>query len=431
MIKQVLFIVYFMFLMVSGVRAANYEVIPGSVISTVGTGIAGLATNATAFGPGTSVGVDNTDPTFIKDRTITKNIKVTITATGGATAHNTDWTISRAFYPGSPLFGVWVYFPDTTTISSGCSILITSDNFANYFTVSMAGIQAIRNGWNFFAAHRNDFTAIGAPSWATTMTRFRLQCAADSGKTAVYYVDQNYANFYSRPQVVFTFDDNERTIFEDAAPILESKGWRGTLFSQGQRINAVQFGTLAQHKAWVSAGHEVFNHTDTHSDLAAVSTVAAEDEIRRGEMNLEVNGLTPPGQKHFAYPFGSFSDSVKVILRNLGYVSARAVGGNTITPFMGVKGFEFDEFQIECTELNNSVSLAQAIAEVDQTIKYGGNLILLVHALTTGAAGPSSWNKTDFKLLAEYIKRMEPLLTVQRYSDWFAGFSVRPSRYGY
>lgn len=419
-------------LCVNGVQAAdNYAIAPGSVLADVSTGVAGLATNAKAYGPGTSVGEDNVDPAFIKDGVTPKNIKVTITATGGATAHNTDWTISKAFYPGPPLFGIWLYFPDITTISTGCSLLITADNFANYFQVSMGGIQAIRNGWNFFAPHRNDFAVSGTPSWSSTMTRMRLQCQGDAGKTAVYYISQTYAGFYARPQIVWTFDDNHASIFTDAAPVLEARGWRGTLFSQGQRINASQYGTLSQHQAWVAAGHEIFNHTMTHSDLSSVSADVAESEIALGEANLETNGLTPPGLKHFAYPFGNFNDTVKNILRSRGYTSARAVGGNSITPFMGVKGFEFDEYQIECTELNNSVSLLQAIAEVDQTIKYGGNLILLVHALVPGVAGASSWNVDDFKALATYIKRMEPLLTVQRYSDWFEGFKIRPSRYGY
>ena len=56
----------------------NYLLTTGSVISTVDTGITGLAANTKAFGSGTSSGVDNTDTTFIRTSGLTKNIKVTI-----------------------------------------------------------------------------------------------------------------------------------------------------------------------------------------------------------------------------------------------------------------------------------------------------------------------------------------------------------------
>ena len=403
----------------------NYLLTTGSVISTVDTGITGLAANTKAFGSGTSSGVDNTDTTFIRTSGLTKNIKVTIDSTAGSTAHNIDWTISRVFFGGqAPSIGMWLHFPVAANVS-GCSILITADNYTSYFQVNLTGIQAKRDGWNFFHAHKDDFTVgAGSPSWTSTMTKMRLQCTGTAATIATIYVDQNYSGYYARPHVVFTFDDNEATLFTVGQPILDAKGWKATLFSQGQRIDANGYGTLAQHQSWRAAGHEIYNHTQTHVDLTGVSAQAAADEIDAGYATISALGLVTSGAKHFAYPFGNFNDTVKTLLRDRGYQSARAVGGLTFTPYITAKGYEFDEFQVEAAELNSSVSLAQAKAEVDQAIKYGGTIIFLIHAFVVSSPGASSWQTSDFQALCDYIQVREPQLTVLKYGEWFAGHTT-------
>lgn len=406
----------------AGSLPQRYAVADGAVIATINTGISGLATNTKAYGSGTTAGTDNTDSTYFKDASTTKNVKVVIDGTAGATAHNTDWTISRVFFAGTaPTIGIWLYFPVAANVNS-CALLITADNFANYFQANMTGIQAKRDGWNFFAPHKLDFSVGGgSPSWTATMTRMRLQCEGAAAVTTTYYIDQNYTGFYARPQVVFTFDDNEATIFTVGQPILDAKGWKATLFSQGQRIDANGYGTLAQHQAWRAAGHEIYSHTQTHVNLTAVPPTQAAAEIAAGQATIVRLGIASPGPLCFAYPFGNFNDTVKAILRAGGYVCARAVGGNSYTPYLSIKGYEFDELQVEATELNNSVTLAQALAEVDQAIKYGGTVVFLIHAFVASSPGASSWVTSDFQALCSYIQARESLVTVRPFGSWFAG----------
>lgn len=412
----------------AGSLPQRYAVAEGSVIATINTGISGLAVNTKAYGSGTTAGTDNTDSAYFKDASTTKNVKVVIDGTAGATAHNTDWTISKVFFSGAaPTVGLWLYFPVAANVS-GCTIMLTADNYTNYFQANMNGIQTKRDGWNFFAPHKLDFTVGGgSPSWSSTMTKMRLQCEGANTVVTTYYIDQNYTGFYARPQVVFTFDDNEATIFTVGQPILDAKGWKATLFSQGQRIDANGYGTLAQHRAWRTAGHEIYSHTQTHVNLTAVPSTQAAAEIVAGQSTIDRLGLTSPGPQCFAYPFGNFNDTIKGILRGAGFVCARAVGGSSATPYLTIKGYEFDEYQIEATELNNGVTLAQAQAEVDQAIKYGGTVVFLVHAFVASSPGASSWVTSDFQALCSYIQAREALVTVRPFGNWFAGH-VYPRR---
>lgn len=412
----------------AGSLPQRYAVADGAVIATINTGISGLAANTKAYGSGTSSGVDNTDTTFIRTSGLSKNIKVTIDSTAGSTAHNIDWTISRVFFGGqAPSIGMWLHFPVAANVS-GCTIMLTADNYTSYFQVNLTGIQTKRDGWNFFHAHKDDFTVgAGSPSWSSTMTKMRLQCAGTAATIATIYIDQNYSGYYARPHVVFTFDDNEATIFTVGQPILDAKGWKATLFSQGQRIDANGYGTLAQHRAWRAAGHEIYSHTQTHVNLTAVPSTQAAAEIVAGQSTIDRLGLTSPGPQCFAYPFGNFNDTIKGILRAAGFVCARAVGGTSVTPYLTIKGYEFDEYQIEAIDLNNGVTLAQAQDEVDQAIKYGGTVVFLVHAFVASSPGASSWVTSDFQALCSYIQAREALVTVRPFGNWFAGH-VYPRR---
>ena len=78
----------------------------------------------------------------------------------------------------------------------------------------------------------------------------------------------------------------------------------------------------------VYAGHEIAGHGLWHSSLPDIGTPGAMYEIITDRVNLEkLSGRTV---QSFAYPFGTFNEEVKTILRLAGYRSAR-----TVTPTYG------------------------------------------------------------------------------------------------
>ena len=73
----------------------------------------------------------------------------------------------------------------------------------------------------------------------------------------------------------------------------------------------------------VYAGHEVAGHGLWHSSLPDLGTPGAMYEIITDRVNLEA--MSGSAVQSFAYPFGTFSEDVKTLLRLAGYRSARTV----------------------------------------------------------------------------------------------------------
>ena len=73
----------------------------------------------------------------------------------------------------------------------------------------------------------------------------------------------------------------------------------------------------------VYAGHEIAGHGLWHSSLPDIGTPGAMYEIITDRVNLEK--LSGSAVQSFAYPFGTFNEEVKTLLRLAGYHSARTV----------------------------------------------------------------------------------------------------------
>ena len=73
----------------------------------------------------------------------------------------------------------------------------------------------------------------------------------------------------------------------------------------------------------VYAGHEIAGHGLYHSDLASVGAPRCTHEIIEDKRRLEE--LTGQPLRMFAYPFGTYNDTVKDALRLSGYAGARTI----------------------------------------------------------------------------------------------------------
>ena len=132
----------------------------------------------------------------------------------------------------------------------------------------------------------------------------------------------------------------------------------------------------------VYAGHEIAGHGLWHSSLPDIGTPGAMYEVITDRVNLEkLSGRTV---QSFAYPFGTFNEEVKTILRLAGYRSAR-----TVTPTYGfAMPGDFLQWSPTChhddprlTELTRSVFSGR------RSFTSGGTPTNLME-ITTG----TSWN---------------------------------------
>jgi peptidoglycan/xylan/chitin deacetylase (PgdA/CDA1 family) len=145
-------------------------------------------------------------------------------------------------------------------------------------------------------------------------------------------------------KAVLTFDDGCRSVLEHGLPILARHNFHAVQFLVagfiGQRNHwDVAVGDLpeplmdeGQVREWLSAGHQIGSHSLSHPNLRHLSSSAAREEIFGSKKSLEDRfGVEV---NHFCYPFGSWNEPVRDLVKEAGYHTACTVcfginNGNT------------------------------------------------------------------------------------------------------
>jgi peptidoglycan/xylan/chitin deacetylase (PgdA/CDA1 family) len=119
---------------------------------------------------------------------------------------------------------------------------------------------------------------------------------------------------WRRRSVVFSFDDSYVSTLENAPPILEEVGARGSFYAVPSKVGGASdwdgdrrrplanWDTLRHAER---QGHEIGNHTHSHVHLAELPFEEQREEVRKADMRLKEEGLSP---KTFCYPYGSLAD---------------------------------------------------------------------------------------------------------------------------
>ncbi len=111
-------------------------------------------------------------------------------------------------------------------------------------------------------------------------------------------------------QFVISMDDGAVDGYDNAAPILESLGMRGTFFVTSGLPGGLRPGKIDwdQLRDLVARGHAIGNHTETHLNLKVQPPAVLYDQIEGAQQIFEDElGFRP---RTFAYPYGRYNDSV-------------------------------------------------------------------------------------------------------------------------
>lgn len=127
--------------------------------------------------------------------------------------------------------------------------------------------------------------------------------------------------------VAITFDDAYSSIFSEALPLLESRGWPFTVFVSTGQIQETSGSLMSwtQLKQLQQRGAEMANHTHTHTHL--VRRLPGESskhwrarvsgELLKAARILKARLGTDLGL--FAYPYGEYIEELQALVRNLDY----------------------------------------------------------------------------------------------------------------
>jgi peptidoglycan/xylan/chitin deacetylase (PgdA/CDA1 family) len=143
--------------------------------------------------------------------------------------------------------------------------------------------------------------------------------------------------------VVFTFDDNYRSVLELAKPILDVHGFPGTLYvpsdwpgqQRAMRWNGIDRWLGTEHERemlsldWqelrglAEAGWEIGSHTCSHPRLPELDDRALELELSSSKLTIE-RELSHPCSS-IAYPYGAVDQRVQQATGRAGYACAGTI----------------------------------------------------------------------------------------------------------
>lgn len=125
------------------------------------------------------------------------------------------------------------------------------------------------------------------------------------------------------PLVSLTFDDGVASQ-RIAAELLAARGLRGTFYVCSGSVGREGHLGWDDLRALVAQGHEIGGHTSGHPHLPALPVSEARREVESDRLALLERDLNPVT---FAYPYGESNPEVESIVREVGYVAARSIGG--------------------------------------------------------------------------------------------------------
>jgi peptidoglycan/xylan/chitin deacetylase (PgdA/CDA1 family) len=209
------------------------------------------------------------------------------------------------------------------------------------------------------------------------------------------------------PIVSLTFDDGVASQ-RLAGELLAARGLAGTFYVLSGSVG--RKGNLGWDdvRALVAQGHEIGGHTSGHPHLPALTLSEARREIESDRLALLEHDLDPVT---FAYPYGESSPEVESIVREVGYIAARGIGGvvESLPPQ--------NPFRLRAPHSPRTWTTSEHLTALALVAAHeGGWMIVPFHHLEADDRAPSSYT-TEPPQFAEFldwlIERTVPVVRVR------------------
>lgn len=272
-------------------------------------------------------------------------------------------------------------------------------------------------------------SAIGGATAPKMRARVRLGVAAGNAATSIW------VGFFGklpkrRPTLVMCFDDGYSSWYTLLRNTFKHFNLPVSLGIASALANTGGFMTSAQIQQMATDPRGLFdfvNHSTTNDPYSTLGAAAYYANVETCKEFLRSIGIAGDGPLHHPYVQNSWGNDLVDLLIAGGYKSARAGAAGTsyaiehkdqAIPFEDKQRWRLPTF----ANLNNSLSLAQAKAAIDDLILRSSFGMMTGHDFGSSAAGAQYWNESDLFQLLGYIKSKQDdgTLDVTTWSNWYA-----------
>lgn len=163
--------------------------------------------------------------------------------------------------------------------------------------------------------------------------------------SVLYLEAQSISKTPNEKVVILNFDDNRKTQFTEAKPILDKYGFKATFYVVCKYLdNKKGYMNWTQLETLYKEGHDIESHTMNHDNLTDSSKKSLEYQIGKSKDCLQEHGINATS---FAYPFDKGWDNKTVVKVVSKYYELARTASSPLT-FLNCDGWKEKSKQSDC-----------------------------------------------------------------------------------
>jgi peptidoglycan/xylan/chitin deacetylase (PgdA/CDA1 family) len=201
---------------------------------------------------------------------------------------------------------------------------------------------------------------------------------------------------YTLPTIIFTFDDNQKTLITTSYPLLKKYNMPCTIFINSDWIGAMSTSVqISELTELYEDGCCIANHTRNHSNLSLLTT---EDDLM-DVISPSIEWLLENGFERTAYyigyPYGQYNVLCDTLFPKLNLIAGRNSVGYVSFPIQ-------DKYNIPYQVVNKKTSLESAKNYVDYVLEHNTTVFLVFHDIQEDPSS-SGWYLEHFEEFIKYV----------------------------
>lgn len=227
-----------------------------------------------------------------------------ITASAGT---NTQIQLNKDLDLYDKDLGIWIYCADRSNLSA-VTLLLSFGN-TSYAKHCYASIhyEILKDGWNYVTVSPLEYALVNSVySDLKNVKSIRIRLSAKAAGSVSITVDKfmSFKKVLDKGAILFTFDDGNSSIYNNARPCLDKYNYPATVFMVTDYVGTDLYMTLDNLKILKDLSWVIASHTHTHKKLTEQTEETIISELTTSQNYLLNNGFAP-GHKYMAYPHGA------------------------------------------------------------------------------------------------------------------------------